>query len=257
LIHRRYRRPRLIVPPLDFAADPYPAPLRLVKTVETVKEKLSIDFLKTHTVYKNAQGVRLPGVTTVLGLINKPGLLKWAHECGKNGIEMEAVREKAADIGTIAHALCEAHLRGMELDTSNVSPEMLDRAETAFVKFVTWWDREGLILNCCELAMVSEHMQVGGTLDILATRTDGRLVLVDLKSSKAIYEEMLIQAAVYAAMYEETQGQPVLDVYVVRIGKEDADDVEVREVANRTARVAAFHALAQARRLLQQAGMKL
>lgn len=221
------------------------------------REKLTIDFLKTHTVYKNEKGIRLPGVTTVLGTLNKPALLKWAWQCGKDGIEMDAVRDKAADIGTIAHALCEAHLRGMELDTANLTPEMLDRAETSFVKFVSWWDKEGMVVVRTELAMVSETMQVGGTLDILAARPDGKLVLVDLKSSKAIYEEMLIQVATYAAMYEESQGGRIDELFIVRIGKEDADDLEVREVNNRTARVAAFHALAVARRLLQTAGMKL
>jgi CRISPR/Cas system-associated exonuclease Cas4 (RecB family) len=220
-------------------------------------QKYRIDFLASHQVYKNAEGKRLPGVTTVLGMLNKPALLKWAWQLGKDGIELEKARQKAADIGTIAHALCEAHLRGQELDTDNLTHEMVDRAETAFLKFLAFWEKEQLSVEAVELPMVSERMQVGGCLDILAKRPTGRRVLVDLKTSKAIYDEMLIQVATYADMYEETHGEPVDEVFIVRIGKEDADDLEIREVNNRPARVEAFRALAEARRALQDAGCRV
>lgn len=230
-------------------------PSGTILTVE--KPKLTLDFTKVHTVYKNRDGKRLPGVTTVLGMLNKPALLKWAWECGKNGLELERTRQVAADVGTVAHALCEAHLRGLELDRDNIAPDVLRKAETSFLRFLDWWDKERLEMVHSELAMVSETMQVGGTLDVLAKRSDGRRVVVDLKTSKGIYDEMLIQAATYAAMYEETTGEPVAEVFVVRIGKDDADDLEVRPVTQRAERVAAFAALAHARRVLQSAGVKV
>lgn len=216
-----------------------------------------IDFLSTHTVYKNAAGKRLPGVTTVLGILNKPALLKWAWQLGQSGIDLEAARQSAADIGTIAHALCEAHLRGMKLDTANLVPEMLSKAETGFLRFLEFWDKEGLTVVALERPMVSERMQVGGTLDILARRSDGRLVLVDIKTSKAIYDEMLVQTATYAAIWEELENEVVDEVMIVRIGKEDAEDLEVRRVTQRAERVAAFAALAETRRLLQAAGVRV
>ena len=217
----------------------------------------TIDFLAAHTVYTNAAGKRLPGVTTVLGMLNKPALLGWAWRLGKEGIELNAARQQAADIGTVAHALCEAHLRGMELDRSNIAPDALSKAETSYLRFLDFWQKENLALVAVERALVSERMQVGGTLDILARRPDDSLVLVDLKTSKAIYDEMLVQAATYAAIYEEVEGVVIRDVYIIRIGKEDADDLEVRNVGQRVERVAAFAALAEARRKLQAAGVKV
>ena len=68
---------------------------------------------------------------------------------------------------------------------------------------------------------------------------------------------MLVQAATYAAIYEEVEGVVIRDVYIIRIGKEDADDLEVRSVGQRVERVAAFAALAEARRKLQAAGVKV
>lgn len=220
-------------------------------------EKLRLDFLSSHTRYKNAAGQKIPGVTTVLGMLNKPALLRWAWGLGKAGIELEAARQQAADVGTVAHGLCEAHLRGMELDRENITPEALSKAETGFLRFLDFWDGHQLTVVETEHQMVSERMQVGGTADVIARRGDGALVLADMKTGKAIYDEQLIQVAVYAAMYEETTGQPIADVYVVRIGKEDADDLEFRLVSQRAERVEAFTALATARALLKKAGMKL
>lgn len=234
------------------------APLKLAtEAASAPPTKYKVDFLSSHTVYKNAAGQRVPGVTTVLNMLNKPALLPWAWKLGKEGIDLEAARRKPADTGTVAHALCEAHLRGLELDSENIAPDILGRAETSFLKFVSWWDREDLMMVHTELEMVSEQMQVGGRLDILAVRKAGQFVLVDLKSSKAIYDEMLLQAATYAAMYEEVQGQAIAEVKIVRIGKEDADDLEVRDVNNRQARVQAFRALVDARRHLQAIGMRV
>jgi hypothetical protein len=226
-------------------------------TAPAAAPKYRIDFQKSHTVYKNLAGQKVPGVTTVLGLLNKPALLRWAWQMGKDGKELDAVRQGAADIGTVAHALCEAHLRGMELDASNITPEALSKAETGFLRFLDFWDREGLKVLATELVMVSEKMQVGGTMDVLAQRPDGRLVVVDLKTSKGIYDEMLVQVATYAAMHEEGSRQTVDEVYIVRIGKEDADDLEIRQVGQREERVKAFAALATARRLLKEAGVRV
>lgn len=225
--------------------------------LEVTRPKLTLDFTASHTVYKNAAGKRVPGVTTVLGILNKPALLKWAWQQGRDGKELDRTREIAADIGTVAHALCEAHLRGMELERGNIAPDVIGKAETSFLRFLDWWDRQALTPMHCELQMVSERWQCGGTLDVLCERKDGALVLVDLKTSKGIYDEMLIQVATYAAMYEECHGRAVDECFVVRIGKEDADDLEVRTVNKRAERVAAFAALVDARRALQTAGMRV
>lgn len=250
--------PRLMThAPSEVCRFTVPHPKSECRLLRDDKPVYKIDFLKSHITYRNAAGEKVPGVTTVLGMLNKPALLRWAWQLGKDGVELEKARQGAADVGTIAHALCEAYLRDMTFDASNITPEMLSKAETGFLRFLDFWDKEGLRVVATERAMVSERWQVGGTLDVLGQRKDGRLVLVDLKTSKGIYDEMLIQTATYAALYEEVASQPVDDVVVVRIGKEDADDLEIRHVGQRPKRVAAFVALLAARRALQAAGMRV
>lgn len=218
---------------------------------------LTLDFTEVHTIYRNKAGEKVPGVTTVLGMLNKPALLRWAWKLGRDGKELERTRQVAADIGTIAHGLCEAHLRGMELDTTNLAQDQLTAAGIGFARFLEWWESLGWSVVHTEHRMVSEAMQVGGTGDVVARRPDGALALLDLKTSKAIYPEMYVQVASYAAMYEETAKEPIAECRIVRIGKAADDEIEVRRVDKRLERVAAFAALADARQKLLLAGMKL
>lgn len=213
--------------------------------------KWRIDLNEPHQVYKNSANKRLCGVTTVLGVLAKPALLGWYADmerehvlrvvkaapegcCEKVLRELigepwaaNVKRDRAADIGTVTHARCEAFLHGLELDEDGLDHELVDKSTNGFVRFVDWWKSEGLEVVHSELQMVSEKMQVGGTADIIARRRSGARVLVDLKTSKASkwwpYPETFGQVACYAAMYEEVSGNTVEEIHVVRIGKEEND----------------------------------
>lgn len=218
---------------------------------------LRLDFAKSHRIYKNAAGQKVPGVTAVLGILDKPGLRFWAWNEGKAGREMTRTKQDAADIGTVAHGLVQAHLLGMELDGGNIPPETLTVARGGFEKWLKWWQTLGVKeVVAVERELVSEKLQVGGTLDFGARCEDGTLVLGDGKSSKAIYWENEAQAAAYAAMYEEETGEHADRVYVVRFGKNAEEPIETREVVEREKKVRAFAALAVARRDAMAAGWK-
>lgn len=76
---------------------------------------------KIHTVYKTADGKRVPSVTTILGILNKPALLDWAWRMGCEGQDYKAVRDNAGDIGTLAHYLILCHLKGEKPETQDYS----------------------------------------------------------------------------------------------------------------------------------------
>lgn len=216
-------------------------------------KRYTVDMVRAHQVYKSAAGKRLPGVTTILGILEKPGLLKWAWRMGQDGKDIEKVRDEAAAIGTVAHARVEAHLRGMEFDASGITLERMTQSGYAFDGFLSWWEREGYSVVATELQLVSERWQVGGTLDILAKDRDGNLVLVDIKTSNGLYREHRLQVAAYAAMYEETHlAQPISRLVIVRIPKDESGVVEPVEVVNRADCEAAFAAVASAYRALSK-----
>jgi RecB family exonuclease len=186
------------------------------------------DKTKVHTVYKTSDGKRVPSVTTILGILNKPALLDWAWKCGLEGLDYKAVRDNAADIGTLAHAMIQAHLNGAEPDTSEYSALDIVTAENCLIKYWEWEaehkDWEPVIV---EGQFVSEAHKFGGTIDCLMRDGEGGLHLVDHKSSKAIYSDMFIQLAAYSHLLTEA-GYDVADTRILRIGKDGTVDFEER-----------------------------
>jgi hypothetical protein len=211
----------------------------------------TLDRLKAHQVYKNATGKRVPGVTTILGILDKPALLQWAWRMGQEGVDINKARDRAADIGTVSHARVEAHLRGMDFDETGLDKTALDLSANAFLAFLEWWERSGFAVEATELQMVSEAWQVGGTLDILARRGDAR-ALVDIKTSNGVYREHRLQVCAYARMWEEAHGgQDISEVWIVRIPKDESGVCEPIEIINRPLYVEAFSNLCKTYRALQ------
>jgi hypothetical protein len=98
-------------------------------------EKTVAKRAKAHTIYKLANGKRVPGVTTVLGVINKPALVKWANGLGLQGIDSTTYVDETARIGTLAHAMIQEYLGGPKWDRQAFTPEQVDQAENAVLSF--------------------------------------------------------------------------------------------------------------------------
>jgi len=193
-------------------------------------EKIKFEKTRAHQSYKLADGTRVPGVTTVLGVVNKPALLSWAWEQGKAGLDFRKSRDAAADVGTLAHWMIECHLKGQEPDLSEFSPKDVEKAENAVIKFLSWWDGAEFRVIGTELKLVSEINRFGGTLDIVAEDKDGNVAIIDLKTSKAIYTEHWRQVAAYADVFGQHNWRKVTRFIICRIGKSEADaDFEVQE----------------------------
>jgi hypothetical protein len=189
--------------------------------------KLEKDRIHQQYILKNGQEV--VGATTALSIVAKPALIGWAWKLGKAGKDYRRVKGTAADIGTLAHFLCECYLKGDEPDTSEFSPNDLSKAEIAKDKFVKWWTDSGFELVASEAQMVSEAHGFGGTIDIVAKDKQGVLHLCDLKTSGGVWEEYWAQVAAYRELWNEDFNRPQItgETYIVRIGKEaDEDDFE-------------------------------
>ena len=65
---------------------------------------------KAHQQYRLKDGTIVPGVTTPLGILAKPGLVPWAWNLGREGLDYRKVSEKGMDIGSLAHMMIECDL---------------------------------------------------------------------------------------------------------------------------------------------------
>lgn len=193
------------------------------------KERVKFERTKAHITYKLKNGQRVPGASTIAKIGEDPSaLLYWAWDLGKQGIDYKKAREQAADIGTLAHFMIQCHLRGEEADLSEFSHADQDKAETAFIKFLEFWDANKFQPVAVEVPLVSETYGFGGTIDLLARDANG-LCLLDWKTSKAIYRPYLIQLAMYQELWNEHNPKDqIARRAIIRVGKEEAMDLEVR-----------------------------
>ena len=191
---------------------------------------------RAHIRYKTADGAIVPGVTTVLGLMAKPALIKWANNLGLKGIDSSKYVDDRADIGTLGHAMITDKLSRKETDTSDYSVTQIGLAENCALSF--WeWEKDHRIEEVffCERPLVSETHRFGGTLDIYAT-VNGRKEIIDLKTGSGIYDEHLWQTATLRRLLEEN-GFPVAATRIVNIPRAETEAFSERVVSETENRV--------------------
>ncbi len=182
---------------------------------------------KVHTIYKNAANKRVPGVTTILGIKDKPALLYWAWDLGIQGIDFRKFSGEKADIGTLAHAMITEWLMDREAPTSEYAPDIVSEAENSVLSFHSWLGDRSYEIGFVEKPLISELLQVGGTCDIY-WKIDDLWTLDDIKTGKKIYPEHKTQASIYADIIREN-GYPVDRVRVLNVprGEDESFDYQV------------------------------
>ena len=185
--------------------------------------------------YSDAEGNRLPGVTTIIGILDKPALVGWAGKlCAEAGWKAAkagepvpmwrdvcyGVRDGAAAAGTEAHNLFERYLSGEDVKRDGAS----DGAWRAYRNAREWVD--GLAIEFSvwphERPMVSK-LGFGGTPDALASRKGRRFpALADWKTG-GVYPEQIMQLAAYRHLLKECEGIQVRGAHLVRFHREHGD----------------------------------
>lgn len=152
------------------------------------------DIVKGHAVYQLADGMRVPGATTITGQVGKGELIDWAAMVTREGLDHRAIAEESARVGTLAHALVRCHLLGVEPGLSHYSANQAALAQNAmrkFLEYAKWHKLESLML---EAPLVSEAHRYGGTIDYYGL-CDGEPAIIDWKTGGEIYEGHRLQAA--------------------------------------------------------------
>ena len=179
---------------------------------------------KAHTQYKLKNGTKVPGTTTIIGLLAKPALLKWANNLGLQGIDCFKYRDDKAEIGTLAHYLIMCYLKGEKPDTKDYTANQINQAENSILSFWEWEKSHPLKPILIETPLVSEKYCYGGTIDLLA-EVNGDVCLIDFKTGKGIFPEMGYQLAAYRQLLIENDFQ-VDNARILRIGRDEDEGFE-------------------------------
>jgi len=170
---------------------------------------------EAHIRYRNKEGKIVPGATTIVNLLAKPALIIWANRLGLQGIDSTKFRDEAAGIGSLAHYLILAYLRGEKPDTSDYTPNQLDLAENCLLFYFDWEKGHQLESVLIETPLVSEEYQFGGTPDWYG-RLDGDYTLIDYKSG-GVYEEAYYQVCAYRQLLIENGYQAPTRIVILGI----------------------------------------
>jgi len=187
---------------------------------------------RTHIRYYNNAGKLLPGVTTVLGVLNKPALVPWANNLGLAGINVREYVDILATVGKIGHDMICCHNKGVKFEANGERADLIDKAENCFLSYLAWEKQHKVEPILCEEPLVSERYGFGGTVDMLA-RVDGVETIVDYKTGKAIYPEHIYQVAAYRQLLVEN-GYTTNDVRILQIGRDETEGFSEKVVTDTT-----------------------
>jgi hypothetical protein len=177
---------------------------------------------KAHTIYKLADGKRVPGTTTVLGVLNKPALVAWANRLGLEGVDSSRYVDESARIGTLAHYLVQCHLTKQEPDLSQYGRFEIDKAENALISYFEWEKSRNIVPIENELPLVSEAYGYGGTIDFIGM-IDEIHTICDFKTGSGIYDEHYYQVCAYRQLAIEN-GFEVNQVRILNIPRKETEE---------------------------------
>src|SRR4051812_49001683 len=181
--------------------------------------------MSVREIYKTADGVRLPSVTTILSRFkDSGGLLYWANQAGLDGKTLDEARMPAATAGTMAHELVEAHINKRPAPELVGNADTVSKARAAFATFLKWSEINKLQIRHTEVSLVSEKHRFGGRLDAIGI-SGNQLILLDWKTSNAVYVDYILQLAGYKILWEENYPDHELvgGYHLCRFAKEEGD----------------------------------
>jgi hypothetical protein len=158
--------------------------------------------------YYRRNGKYYPSVTYVLGYYPKGKFFEnWLKQVG---FASDYIVKKAAEEGTQVHELCEAYLNGEELKflDDKGRPQYNPDVWQMFLRFVEFWETIKPTLIETEVHLFSDVLKVAGTCDLIV-EIDGKLWLLDLKTSNQLQLTYELQTAVYGQCYEECFGRKI------------------------------------------------
>lgn len=152
----------------------------------------------------------------------------WAWDLGMQGIDYRKYTDEMASIGTLVHKRIEDHIKGIETDFADYTPTQVKISDVGFNKFLEWEQENNPQYLRSELMLSSAKYRYGGTVDLYA-RIGEKYVLIDFKTSKAIYDDQFCQVSAYAQLLREN-GMLCDEVLILRIGRDESEGFEVRKV---------------------------
>jgi len=164
-------------------------------------------------------GKEIPSCTEIVKLLDKPELVGWANYMGFKRINTRIYLEEKAAFGTHCHKLFEIYFNKKGFLYTKGHDDFLDKNHYDMVMYrfrilELFFEQSEIEIVSLELPM--EGSTYGGTLDMLVyNRKEDCLMILDLKTSKNVYNSHWMQLMGYAQLLEEVYNLPVKYVGII------------------------------------------
>jgi hypothetical protein len=110
-------------------------------------------------------------------------------------------------------------------DLSTYPEEIAKQAQQGYENYVQWADNNRIEIVYQEMELVSPLYRFGGCPDAIGRDAQGRLTILDWKTSNGVYQDYLIQIAAYNQLWMENNPEFPLTggFHLCRFSKEHAD----------------------------------
>ena len=190
---------------------------------------------------------KVPSVTRVVDAVFPKYLVDWAATAGadwwkenygdgenlKNYSDMydgirfahKQISHRAQDIGLEVHKWIELYIK-IKMINGDIATEYPEAVKIPMQNFHDWVESREIEWLACEKKVYSRSWEYAGTIDALA-KVNGKLCVIDFKTSAKIYKEYYLQVSAYCNAIGEMMGNlPKLGM-IVRLDKEGEKFQEV------------------------------
>jgi hypothetical protein len=164
--------------------------------------------------YSTEDGGFVPSVTTILECYPKgAAYYNWLKENGKDADE---IRDEAGRRGSVVHKLTEFYDAGYEVSLINPQGQIEYKLNewSMFERYVNFRNRFQFVTDSIELNIISKELGYAGTIDRIIDM-DGEKILLDIKTSNAIYPSYWLQLAAYRSLLMNKAGIRVNKVAIL------------------------------------------
>lgn len=185
-------------------------------------EQKKITFLDSRFYYTPSGGY-VPSVTTILDAYPKGfGFYEWLK---KNGEDSDEIRDEAGHRGSIVHDMTERYDKGEEVSLFDANGSIAVKIGewSMFERYVQFRNRFPFELLVNEEEFVSEQLGYAGTVDRLID-FNGKLTLLDIKTSNSIYNHYWLQTASYVDLVEAKMGIEIQQTAILWLNAKTRSD---------------------------------
>ena len=198
----------------------------LITKIENILDDIiseNKDLFKYYNSDYKYNNRRVPRVTSIVSsCIGKDEIVKWANSIGLEGKDYTTYMREVFDVGSETHSYIENFSKNIDVNF-NAMQFYREKSKMAYLAYRRWYDtlkRSNYDVEILKTEHTITCKYFGGTIDALY-RINGKLYIVDYKTSNNVRLDNAIQLAAYNYLLEKTENIFVDGHIILQLNKDN------------------------------------